>query len=58
VRQWIFLEKLDDAIGIDLSKVRVKRAKERSGKPVVVCAAETLPFKDQTFDYIIISGVL
>lgn len=48
-----FLEKLKNATGIELSKTRAKRAKTRSQKQVVICSAEILPFKNETFSNII-----
>jgi 2-polyprenyl-3-methyl-5-hydroxy-6-metoxy-1,4-benzoquinol methylase len=53
-----FLEKLRNGIGIDLSKTRIQRAKTRTKNPVLVCSAENLPFKDDAFDFVIISEVL
>jgi len=53
-----FLEKLDDALGIELSVIRARRAKKRSGKPVIVGTAEKIPLKSHSFDGVIISEVL
>ena len=53
-----FLERLGDAIGVDLSKTRVQRAKRRSGKPVLVCSAQKIPFRSNAFDLVVVSEVL
>jgi len=53
-----FLERLGNAVGVDLSKIRIRRAKRRSGKPVLVCSAEKLPFRRTTFEFVIVSEVL
>jgi len=53
-----YLERINNAIGLDISRIRAKRAKERSNKQVIVATAERMPFKESCFDGILLSEVL
>lgn len=52
------LSELKSAIGVELVPLRAKRAKRSTGKEVVVADAESLPFKQDSFQCIVATEVL
>jgi len=52
------LQASENVIGVDISKRALKMFKSKHNEPVILADVEKLPFKDETFDFVVAIGLL